>query len=389
LEELIESLKAKTGKEVAVLIDEYDKPITDRLEASGEGVKAALDARDTLRNLYSGIKGNSGHIKLVFITGISRFAKVSLFSDLNNFTDISFEEDYHDVCGYTKEELEGNFRGHLEAVAARRGMSYPELLENAREWYNGYSWDGRNRVYNPFSVLRFLDSKQFGNYWFESGTPKFLMQFLRKGFRFELSGQRVGMATFNNHDVASLNFETLLFQTGYLTVKEKDMFGDFLLGYPNREVEQSMLQHLLIDYGQDVSSPALANNFVRALQAGDIGAFLENANTLFANIPAEIFLPKREAYFHSILYIALKLCGFWVDAEVRTSKGRIDAALRYQNRVWLFEFKLDGSAEEALAQIDEKAYGDGFRGQGLEVMKVGVNFSSVKKEVDGWVCAGA
>ncbi len=378
-QELIHKLHEQEGERVVILIDEYDKPLTEYLEFG----KEAYEQRDILRNFYGILKGNSAHLRLVFITGISRFSKVSLFSDLNNFSDISFEENYNDICGYTKAELLDNFEPYLKALAVRRKMTYEEALQQVKNYYNGYSWDGENRIYNPYSILRLFDSMQFGNYWFESGTPKFLIQLLKPNFRFELNGLKVGMATFNNYDLSNLNIETLLFQTGYLTIKEKTPFDAFILGYPNQEVEQSMLQYLLMDYGKNHLSPSISTNLIEAIIERDMEKFVDTVNVLFANIPGEIFLAKKEAYYHSTLYISLKLCGFHIYSEVRSSKGRLDAAMAYENRLYIFEFKLDKTAQEALDQIDEKHYTKAFEGQEMEVYKVGINFSSEKKEVDG------
>jgi hypothetical protein len=378
--ELILKLKEKTGENVVILIDEYDKPITEYLEFG----QAANEQRDILRSFYGIIKGSSAHIRFFFLTGISRFSKVSIFSELNNLTDLGFQEKYHNICGYTKEEMEQYFPAHIQAVADKRGMTYEQTWEEMKRWYNGYSWDGVQKVYNPFSILQFLDSQQFGNYWFESGTPKFLIQLLKPEFRYELKNTSVSMGTFNAYDINNLNIDTLLFQTGYLTIKSKDEFGDFILDYPNKEVEQSMLQFLLMDYTQEARTPAIANNFIRAMKTNDFEKLVDTVNTLFASIPAEIFIKNKESYFHSILYISFRLCGFHVRSEVRQSNGRLDALLVYQNKLYLFEFKLDGSAESAIAQIKEKGYANAYLNQGLEIYLLGFNFSSQTKKVAEW-----
>jgi hypothetical protein len=379
-EELILKLKEKTGENIVILIDEYDKPITEYLEFG----QVANEQRDILRSFYGIIKGSSAHIRFFFLTGISRFSKMSIFSELNNLTDLSFQEKYHNICGYTKEEMEQYFPAHIQAVADKRGMTYEQTWEDMKRWYNGYSWDGIQKVYNPFSILQFLDSQQFGNYWFESGTPKFLIQLLKPEFRYELKNTSVSMGTFNAYDINNLNIDTLLFQTGYLTIKSKDEFGDFILDYPNKEVEQSMLQFLLMDYTQEARTPAIANNFIRAMKTNDFEKLIDTVNTLFASIPAEIFIKNKESYFHSILYISFRLCGFHVNSEARQSKGRLDASLVYQNKLYLFEFKLDGSAESAIDQIKEKGYANAYLNQGLEIYLLRINFSSENKEVTEW-----
>jgi hypothetical protein len=379
-EELILKLKEKTGENVVILIDEYDKPITEYLEFG----QAANEQRDILRSFYGIIKGSSAHIRFFFLTGISRFIKVSIFSELNNLTDLSFHKAYHNICGYTKDELESYFHAHLQKAAVENNLSFEELLEQVKLWYNGYSWDGIQKVYNPFSILQFLDSQQFGNYWFESGTPKFLIQLLKPEFRYELKNTSVSMGTFNAYDITNLNIETLLFQTGYLTIKSKDDLGRFILDYPNKEVDESMQQYLLINYSESAVSPAIALNMVDAIRENNIDKLIDTVNTLFASIPAEIFIKNKESYFHSILHISFRLCGFHINSEVRQSKGRVDALLKYKSRVYLFEFKLDGSAESAIAQIKEKAYANAYLNQGLEIYLLGINFSSIDKEVAEW-----
>jgi hypothetical protein len=378
--ELILKLKEKTDENVVILIDEYDKPITEYLEFG----QAANEQCDILRSFYGIIKGSSAHIRFFFLTGISRFSKMSIFSELNNLTDLGFQEKYHNICGYTKEEMDHYFPAHIQAVADKREMTYEQTWEEMKRWYNGYSWDGVQKVYNPFSILQFLDSQQFGNYWFQSGTPKFLIQFLKPQFRIELKNIEVDMETFNAYDITNLNIETLLFQTGYLTIKSKTKFEKYILDYPNKEVEQSMTQYLLMDYSQNARGSAIAKSLIESIESNDFEKFIETINQLFASIPAEIFIKNKESYFHSILYLAIKLCGFYVQAEVRQSKGRIDALMSYEKRMYLFECKLDGSAESAIAQIKEKGYVTAYMNQGLEIYLLGINFSSETKEVAEW-----
>jgi Predicted AAA-ATPase/PD-(D/E)XK nuclease superfamily len=376
--ELIVKLREKTGEQVVILIDEYDKPITEYLEANNS--EKSAEQRDILRSFYSILKGSSEHIKFFFMTGISRFTKVSIFSDLNNLTDLTFKEKYATLCGYTIEEIEHYFSAHLSYVAQRRKLNDMQVREEMKSWYNGYSWDGESRVYNPHSILQLLDSQQFENFWFDSGTPKFLIELLRKDFRFDLKDTLVDMGTFNNYDITNLNADTILFQTGYLTIKEKRKYDVFVLEYPNREVEQSMLQYLLADYAHTTRS-ALATNLITSLDNNNLYDFTTTINTLFTSIPVYIFLSDREAYYHSIIFIAIKLCGFYIDAEVSHSIGRLDAVMRVENRLYIFEFKLDKTADEALAQIHEKGYAQPYLGQGLEIYLVGINFSSQTKKV--------
>jgi len=380
--ELIQKLHEKTGEQVVVLIDEYDKPITDVLEVYKN--EKAHEHREILQAFYSIVKGNSAHIRFFFLTGITRFSKVSLFSDLNNLTDLSFEAAYHNLLGYTQAELENNFQAHLLYLSQNQGISLSDLLAKIKVWYNGYSWNGKERVYNPFSILRFLGNGQFMNFWFESGTPKFLIKQLKEKMFYDLKGTQANMGTINNFDIDNLNLDTLLFQTGYLTFSQQDELGNYILDYPNQEVEQSMMQYLMMAFSENNRNAVIAENLALAIRRNDLDQFIEIINTLFADIPAEIFLAKKEAYYHSIVFLAIKLSGYHVGAEIRKSKGRLDAVMTYENRVYIFEFKLDSSSAEALKQIHQKAYYRSFENQNKEIYLVGINFSSQTKEVEDW-----
>ncbi|MDW8303089.1 MAG: AAA family ATPase, partial [Bacteroidia bacterium] len=372
--ELMKKLYEKTQKQVVVLVDEYDKPITDVLEQS-EKVEAHQN-REILRRFYSVVKGSSAYIRFFFLTGITRFTKVSLFSDLNNLVDISFDDAFHNFLGYTQEELENYFQKHLAFIAEKQQLSLPQLLEKIKYWYNGYSWNGIDRLYNPFSILRFLDSGKFMNYWFESGTPKMLVELLKKEWLYDLRNIKANMSLINNFDIDNLNAETLLFQTGYLTIDSIDEFGDYVLNYPNYEVELSMTQHLIGAYTYQMRHASTANQIATAIRKNNLPLFIETINILFADIPAEIFLAHKEAYYHSVVFLALRLAGFHVQAEVRTSKGRIDAVLSYENRIYLFEFKLDENPHLALEQIQQKEYFKKYLHTNNEIYLVGINFSS-------------
>jgi hypothetical protein len=378
--ELIKKLFEKTNLKVVILVDEYDKPITDVLE-QGDNQKAH-ENREVLRMFYSIVKGSSAYIRFMFLTGITRFTKVSLFSDLNNLVDITFDDNFHNLLGYTQNELESYFQEHIHAIAQKQNISTSQLLTTIKSWYNGYSWNGSDKVYNPFSILRFLDSGKFMNYWFESGTPKMLINLLRKEWLYDLRNLKASMSLISNFDIDNLNPETLLFQTGYLTIDSIDEFGDFVLNYPNYEVELSMTQYLMGAYSFQMRHASTANQIAAAIRKNDLELLKETINILFADIPAEIFLANKEAYYHSVLFLALKLAGFHVQAEIRTSKGRIDAVLTYENRIYLFEFKLDQNASIALEQIQNKDYFKKYLHAGKELYLVGINFSSAKKEIE-------
>jgi Predicted AAA-ATPase/PD-(D/E)XK nuclease superfamily len=378
--ELMVKLEKQTREQVVILIDEYDKPITHYLENK----EKAIEQRDTLKSFYSIVKSSSDHIRFFFLTGISRFSKVSVFSDLNNLTDLTFRDDYHGICGYTPEELESYFAERLELAAKSNKISLEALNQQIKEWYNGYSWNGESRVYNPFSILSFFGDNKFRNYWFASGTPTFLIKLLRSDFRYNLADTPISSALFDNYKVEKLEPITLLFQTGYLTVKRITQTGTYILDYPNREVENSLMQYLLTDYAKKNDSAIIYDSLIEAVQNHNLAFFIETINLLFSSIPSHIFIRKKESYYHSILFIALKLTGFHISAEVNHSTGRLDAVLAYQNRIYIMEFKLDETAEAALAQIHAKKYYEPYQQQDKEIYLVGINFSSIQKKVEGW-----
>jgi predicted DNA-binding ribbon-helix-helix protein len=382
-DELMKKLHRQTGRQAVILIDEYDKPITDVLEV-GKNEKAH-EHREILRELYSVVKGSSEHIRFFFMTGIARFSKVSLFSDLNNLTDLSSERDFHNLLGYTQQELESNFTAHLDFIARERSITQEALLEKIKYWYNGFSWNGRETLYNPYSILRFLSAREFRNFWFDSGTPKFLIELLKKQMVYDISRKAVSPLMTENFDIDNLNLYTLLFQTGYLTLAEEDELGFYILDYPNKEVEQALLEYIITAFSNSMEGAVLARRITLAIRSHDMEELMRTINVLFASIPYPIFDRHQEKYFHAVLFLAFKLCGFFVQAEVAVSTGRIDAVMSYENRVYIFEFKLNDTAENALQQIKEQGYYKSFVGQtDKEVFLLGISFSGQTKEVAEW-----
>ncbi len=381
--ELMQKLHQKTGRQVVILIDEYDKPITDVLEV-GKNQKT-YEHRDILRMFYSVVKGNSAHIRFFFMTGIARFSKVSLFSDLNNLTDLSLEKDYHNLLGYTQIELESYFESHLNFIAKERQVSIEKLLEEIKEWYNGFSWNGQEKLYNPYSILRFLFAREFRNFWFDSGTPKFLIELSKDRLIYDMSGIIADSTETENFDIERLGLVTLFFQTGYLTIKSVDDLGSYVLDYPNKEVELSMVQHNLIGFAETTRGSTLAKDLIRAIRSHNIEKFIETVNVLFASIPYQIFDQHQEKYFHAILFLSLKLCGFFIESEVSVSTGRLDAVMRYQNRTYLFEFKLNDSAQNAIQQMKNKGYYKSYiTKSNQEIYLLGIGFSGKTKSVADW-----
>ena len=381
LQELIEQLAESFGK-VAVLIDEYDKPIIDYLD----DLPQAEHHRDLLKSFYSVLKDADPYLRLVLLTGVSKFSRVSIFSELNNLLDLTLHPDYATMLGYTQSELEHYFEERINEISPRFG-GRESLLQRIKEWYNGYTWDGEHYVYNPFSILSFFSQKQFRNFWFETGTPTFLVKLLNRTQQYDLENMRASAAVFSSFELDRIDPKALLFQTGYITIKSVDENQTYTLSYPNKEVRDSLLQYLLAEYTQSYPSdtPIHTQQMKDALQADDLEGFAEALNRLFASIPYQIFIADKEAYYHSVTYLALSLMGSYIQAELSQARGRPDAVVHTEKVIYVMEFKLDQSAEEALAQIKAKGYAQPYFQPGKTVKAIGIRFSSERKQVDAWV----
>ena len=377
LKKLLEELYNQEG-EVVILIDEYDKPLIDYL---GDNLEQALSNQKILKTFYSIIKDCDTYIRLLFITGVSKFSKVGIFSDLNNLRDLTTSRKFSTICGYTEEELHHYFTEYAEEEPT------PQFWEKVRNWYNGYSWDAKTYVYNPFSVLNYFAEGEFNNYWFETGTPTFLIQLLKKEFYYDFNRVRTGKIGFNSYNIEELEPLPLLFQTGYLTIKHKDDRNIYTLGYPNDEVKESMLEHLIgaFRHGGVTRSHPIVMDLTDAFKNDDIENVISIINTLFASIPNQIFINKKEAYFHSVVYLAFQFLGQYIDAEVNTASGRIDAVLQTNTHIYVIEFKLDKGAKEAIQQIKDKGYADKYQHSKKIVKLLGISFGSKEKKVVEWL----
>ena len=384
--ELIQQLHDRYGK-VVLLIDEYDKPIIDYLEK--HTIEQAKVNREVLRNFYSVIKGADEHLQLVFITGISKFAQVSIFSHLNNLHDITLTSQYATLTGYTQQELEYYFDEHLQAVQNKLGVERQKILDELREWYNGYSWDGVQRVYNPFGVLRFFAAQRFTNFWFSTGSPRFLVEHMRKLEVFNIENTPANNTTFERYDIENLDLTSILFQAGYLTVKELDLWtGDMILDYPNKEVRQSMYQFLIDDLAKDVhrtDTGLTIRNLKQAFTQGNLPQVREILDGLLADLPNEVFDKKSEGLYHGLIHLVFSYLGMYAQSEVHSARGRADAVVQTPSDVYIFEFKFNKSAAEAIAQIKQKGYADKFRNSGKKLTGIGVNFSTEVRGIDEWV----
>lgn len=381
-EELIQQLSKKKNR-VVILIDEYDKPLVDYIDQPGK----AAENRDTLKNFFSVLKDADAYLRFFLITGVSKFSKVSLFSDLNNLEDITLAPVAATLTGYTQAELEHYFVDPIGQLAQVQDMEDTDLLAKVRRWYNGYRWSGTERLYNPFSILNLLKQQRFANFWWETGTPTFLIKKLRSEFRYDLDKLEASQVVFESFTLDNLNWLALLFQTGYLTIIDYDAdYRLYTLGYPNLEVKDTMHQHLLAAYRETANTDSLPLliKIKKALEKGDIEYTIELINLLFATIPYQLYQQKREALFHAVLHLTFSGIGLYTQSEVSTAKGRVDTLVHTEDRIYVIEFKLDASAESALAQIRERRYGNAFMGQDKEVIALGIRFDSTEKEITEW-----
>lgn len=381
-QELIQKL-GSGEKKVVLLIDEYDKPLIDYIDQQEQ----AEENRSTLKNFFSVIKDSDSFIHFLLITGVSKFSKVSIFSDLNHLLDITLDERFDTITGITQNELDKNFAEEWPGLSQKFGVSPAEVREEVKKWYNGYAW-GEEKVYNPFSLLSFFTAKRFTNFWWESGTPTFLLKILRNEFQYNLEQVESGIDAFESYTLDNMGWRALLFQTGYLTIHQYEPdYRLYTLGYPNFEVKDSMLRHLLGVFREAGTgdSQMLFANLKRSLESHDMNRLIDTINTLFAKIPYQLFLSKKEAFFHAILHLSFSGLGMMAQAEVSTAQGRVDTVVHTKDRIYVMEFKLDEPAEVALAQIQEKGYASPYLGQGKDVIALGISFSSEKKAVGAWV----
>ena len=367
--ELIEKLHLSTGQQVVVLIDEYDKPIIDNLSKP----EVMEKNKQILHNFYQILKAADEHLCFIFLTGVSKFAGVSIFSGLNNLNDITLDDRYASICGYTQQELENYFSEHLDDVSHYTGIEKTELLDGIRHWYNGYSWDGRTFVYNPFSTLLFFDKRQFDNYWFRTGTPTFLIETLKKRHRLKpvLEPFIADSSIFDSFDPVQISEMPLLFQTGYLTVKKKELIGgqpQYTLDIPNNEVKDSLLKYLLSAYsGYPVErEQGLKQRMQQQLLSGDTTALEQSLREMLAYIPYPLHI-GQEAYYHSLMLLWLRLLGFDIVGEITTNIGRIDAVWKFSGHVVIAEVKCQVKKgrmatllTNAMKQIEEKRYYERF-----------------------------
>ncbi len=372
--ELIINANKKYKQQVIILVDEYDKPILDNIE----NPDVARILRDELKNFYSVIKGADEYLRFVFITGVSKFSKVSLFSGLNNINDITLDKSYSTICGYTQNDVETSFKEHL------KGQDFNKI----RKWYNGYKFLGEG-VYNPFDILLFIQKGfVYHNYWFATATPTFLLKLIEKSNYFLPNLENIvkDERMLNSFDVDYIELETLMWQTGYLTITHTQTVFDSIqyhLGIPNQEVRQSLLGSVADFMTKNHNTLVNSNHIKKALFTQDFDTLVLHLKALYASIPYNLFtkndMHTKEGYYVSVFYSYMKALGFDLIGEDCTNKGRIDLTIKLTNSIYIIEFKVDGTS--ALAQIKEKNYHEKYLDKDLPIYLLGIEFDTKSRNI--------
>ncbi len=384
---LIRRAYEKTGKGVVILIDEYDKPL---LNAVGDP-RLADKFREILKSVYSNLKTQDRYIEFAMLTGVGRFSKVSIFSDLNNLTDISFDPAYGAICGITEEELERYFYDSIEQLASKLDCPATGMRTELRQRYDGFRFAvGAEGVYNPYSLMRVFSSGMLEEYWSETGTPTYLVELMKR--------QKTRLSILENYSVRKSLLMTAgilsedpvpaLYQTGYLTISGYDpKYSNIILSYPNSEVKQAFLEFLLPNYTGLTSSESVfaVDRFCDDVENGETETMMSRMKSLIAGIPYAGKGSDSEAYFQNVIYLLFTLMGFHTHMEMRTSDGRIDLTVEAKDYIYIFEFKINSSAEAAISQIHNKGYIEGFLSSGKHVILIGANFSTRTRRLTSWI----
>jgi hypothetical protein len=384
--ELIQKLHQKHGK-VVILIDEYDKPITDNLESPNH--EKAKEYRSILRDFYRTIKDSDAYIELFFMTGVSKFSQTGIFSHLNHLDDITLNKRFSTLVGYTPDELKNDFAEWLKYVheSDYNFLTYDEFMVAIKEWYNGYSWDAVKTVYNPFSILNFLNNGQFLDYWFKSGTPTFLIKLLHERKEYNLNQIATNATLIDSYEIEDINIRSLLFQAGYLTIKQLNrMDGSVILDYPNREVEQATSNYLIAKLmGKDTTQTDIpVKAFQNAFLVNDVERVVKTINAMLKDVPSLLLEGKQEHFYHALVHLHFRYLGWYLDSEVHTSDGRMDAVVKTDSHIYIIEFKIDQSAATAITQIKNKAYAEKYNTENKQIVAVGINFDTQKRCVGDW-----
>ena len=393
-EKLLKAAYKQTGKQVVILVDEYDKPLLQTM-----GVNETLNDqyRNILKAFYSVIKTCDQYIRFAFLTGVTKFSKISIFSDLNNLRDISMEKQYAGICGVSQTELEETFQPEIQILADDQGLPYQQALADLKQWYDGYLFHPVGKgMYNPYSVLSALVKKEIKSYWFSTGTPTFLVNYLKEAHYFipDLDGKvELNEEELETYRAVAEDALPILFQAGYLTIKE--YISDvrlYRLGFPNDEVRYGFLRNVLPAYSAVpfTQSGVSVARFVQDIREGKVDSFMERMQSLIAGIPYDNFteenLKLREQNYQAAVYLIFKLMGQFVQTEEHCSTGRIDCIVQTAEVIYLFEFKLtgNGSAEDALNQIKEKNYADKYLADGKKIILIGSSFDEQARTIKDW-----
>lgn len=384
---IIRKAYEQTGQKVVVLIDEYDKPLLQTMndEALQDEMRAELKA------FYSVLKTQDRYLRFAFLTGVTKFSKVSVFSDLNNLTDISLDAPYESLCGITNEEIDSVFKSSINDLAEANGMTFSEAREALRRRYDGYHFSAKmTDIYNPFSLLSAFSKQAFGNYWFETGTPTFLVELLRQNdIPIDgLEGREMGAESLGNVEIIKTNPVPVLYQSGYLTIKDYDReFMIYKLGLPNEEVKDGFFKFLIPFYTNIDNTDVDFNvrSFINDLRHADIDSFMQRLASFFAGYNYDL-IPRHdlERHYRNVIFTVCKLIGLRVQAEYRTSAGRIDMIVETKGCVFIFEFRLNVSATAAINKINRKDYAAQFAADTRKVYKIGVNFNSEIRGIENW-----
>lgn len=384
---VIERAVRMTGRKAVVLIDEYDKALVSSFGKDD----LHNQFRAILKPLYGTLKAADQYICFGMITGVSRFSRLSIFSDINNLRDISINDQFGAICGISEEEMLRDCRDGIERLAAAKEYSFDDAVADLKRNYDGYHFsENCPDLYNPFSLMCALEDRKTGGYWFATGTPTFLIEKLRNSNYYlpELLHSEVDTKQISDIDSYSSSMLALLFQTGYLTIKGYDHeYNTYTLGLPNREVANGFFYELLPVYMDDRegSSISTVRKFCRLVNSGDAEGFIRNLQAFLADIPYDLSGNKPEVYFENNIYIIFKLMGFTVDTEYRTSAGRIDLLIKTRDYIYVIELKLNGTPEEALAQIESRQYALPFATDSRTIFRIGISFSPKTRNIDRWI----
>ncbi|WP_456087677.1 AAA family ATPase [Parabacteroides sp.] len=383
---IIRRAAEKAGQRVVILVDEYDKPM---LQALGNE-ELQDEYRNTLKAFYSVMKTQDKYIRFGLLTGVTKFGKVSVFSDLNNLKDISMDDRFQTICGITQEEIFANFEKPLQRLAAANSTSYEDVCLRLKDCYDGYHFvENGTDIYNPFSLLCTLDSLKFKSYWFNTGTPSFLVKLL-KDSNFclpNLTDEGVTAKTLTDVESFKDNPIAVIYQSGYLTIKGyEERFDTYQLGFPNKEVAEGFINYLVPYYTpvKDTESTYYVVNFINDVEKGNPEQFMKRLATMFSDTDYKI-VGDAELYFQNAFFIVMRMLGFYTKVERPTSESRMDMVIETKDYVYIVEFKLDGTPEEALKQIEEKGYAKPFAMDSRKLYRIGVNFSLEKRCIDRWI----